>query len=94
MLASLTGSQQVVKIVRDELVALLGEEGAELRLDGRPAVVLLCGLQGSGKTTTAGKLAKRLRGAAAIRCWSPATSSAPPPSSSWCRSAAASACRW
>ncbi len=60
VLASLTGSQQVVKIVRDELVALLGEEGAELRLDGRPAVVLLCGLQGSGKTTTAGKLAKRL----------------------------------
>ena len=62
VLASLTGSQQVVKIVRDELVALLGEEGGELRLDGRPAVVLLCGLQGSGKTTTAGKLAKRLRG--------------------------------
>jgi signal recognition particle subunit SRP54 len=60
VLASLTGSQLVVKIVRDELVALLGEEGAELRLDGRPAVVLLCGLQGSGKTTTAGKLAKRL----------------------------------
>ena len=62
VLASLSGSQQVVKIVRDELVALLGEDGAELRLDGRPAVVLLCGLQGSGKTTTAGKLAKRLRG--------------------------------
>src|SRR5262249_18101759 len=61
VLASLTGSQQVVKIVRDELVALLGEEGVELRLDGRPAVVLLCGLQGSGKTTTAGKLAKRLQ---------------------------------
>ncbi len=60
VLASLTGSQQVVKIVRDELVALLGDDGAELRLDGRPAVVLLCGLQGSGKTTTAGKLAKRL----------------------------------
>jgi signal recognition particle subunit SRP54 len=62
VLASLTGSQQVVKIVRDELVALLGDDGAELRLDGRPAVVLLCGLQGSGKTTTAGKLAKRLHG--------------------------------
>jgi signal recognition particle subunit SRP54 len=62
VLQSLTGSQQVVKIVRDELVALLGEDGAELRLDGRPAVVLLCGLQGSGKTTTAGKLARRLQG--------------------------------
>ena len=61
VLESLTPAQQVVKIVRDELTSLLGEEGTELRLDGRPAVILLCGLQGSGKTTTAGKLAKRLR---------------------------------
>jgi signal recognition particle subunit SRP54 len=61
VLESLTPAQQVVKIVRDELASLLGEEGAELRLDGRPAVILLCGLQGSGKTTTAGKLAKRLK---------------------------------
>jgi signal recognition particle subunit SRP54 len=61
VLESLTPAQQVVKIVRDELAALLGEEGTELRLDGRPAVILLCGLQGSGKTTTAGKLAKRIQ---------------------------------
>ncbi len=61
VLESLTPAQQVVKIVRDELSSLLGDEGTELRLDGRPAVVLLCGLQGSGKTTTAGKLAKRLK---------------------------------
>ena len=61
VLESLTPAQQVVKIVRDELASLLGEEGAELRLDGRPAVILLCGLQGSGKTTTAGKIAKRLK---------------------------------
>jgi signal recognition particle subunit SRP54 len=61
VLESLTPAQQVVKIVRDELSALLGEEGTELRLDGRPAVILLCGLQGSGKTTTAGKLAKRIQ---------------------------------
>ena len=61
VLESLTPAQQVVKIVRDELTSLLGEEGTELRLDGRPAVVMLCGLQGSGKTTTAGKLAKRLK---------------------------------
>jgi signal recognition particle subunit SRP54 len=60
VLASLTAAQQVVKIVRDELISLLGEEGADLRLEGRPAPVLLCGLQGSGKTTTAGKLARRL----------------------------------
>jgi len=61
VLSSLTPAQQVVKVVRDELAALLGEEGTELRLDGRPAVLLLCGLQGSGKTTTAGKLALRLK---------------------------------
>ena len=61
VMESLTPAQQVVKIVRDELTALLGEEGTDLRLDGRPAVIMLCGLQGSGKTTTAGKLAKRLK---------------------------------
>jgi signal recognition particle subunit SRP54 len=60
VLDSLTPAQQVIKIVRDELIVLLGEGGHELELAGRPAVVLLCGLQGSGKTTTAGKLAKRL----------------------------------
>jgi signal recognition particle subunit SRP54 len=61
VLESLTPAQQVIKIVRDELVLLLGEPGEELRLSGTPAVVMLCGLQGSGKTTTAGKLARRLR---------------------------------
>ncbi len=61
VLQSLKPDQQVIKIVRDELVDLLGTEPAgELRLEGRPAVVLMCGLQGSGKTTTSGKLAKRL----------------------------------
>jgi signal recognition particle subunit SRP54 len=62
VLESLTPAQQVVRIVRDELIALLGEEGADLDLKGAPAIVLLCGLQGSGKTTTAGKLARRLSG--------------------------------
>jgi signal recognition particle subunit SRP54 len=63
VLDSLSGPQQVVAIVRDELTATLGGEDAqELRVDGKPAVILLCGLQGSGKTTTAGKLAKRLAG--------------------------------
>ena len=61
VLSSLTPDQQMIRIVRDELIAVLGEPGAELQLEGRPAVVLLCGLQGSGKTTTAGKLAVRLR---------------------------------
>ncbi len=61
VLSSLTPSQQVIKIVRDELTLLLGEEGSDLQLTGRPSVVLLCGLQGSGKTTTSGKIARRLR---------------------------------
>lgn len=61
VLDSLTPAQQVVKIVRDELQVLLGEEGSELDLTGRPATVVLCGLQGSGKTTSAGKLAHRAR---------------------------------
>ena len=61
VLESLTPAQQVIKIVRDELTSLLGEDAAELQLEGKPAVVMLCGLQGSGKTTTAGKLARRLK---------------------------------
>ena len=61
VLESLSPAQQVIKIVRDELaVTLGGEDAKELRVDGAPAVVLMCGLQGSGKTTTSGKLAKRL----------------------------------
>src|SRR5436190_24279954 len=61
VLQSLKPDQQVIKIVRDEIVALLGTDAAgELRLEGRPAVILMCGLQGSGKTTTCGKIAKRI----------------------------------
>ncbi len=63
VLESLSPAQQVIAIVREELAATLGGEDAkELKLDGTPAVILLCGLQGSGKTTTAGKLGKRLAG--------------------------------
>jgi signal recognition particle subunit SRP54 len=51
----------VTRIVRDELVALLGGRRADLDLSGRPAVVALVGLQGSGKTTSAGKLALHLK---------------------------------
>ncbi|MCB1882790.1 MAG: signal recognition particle protein [Geminicoccaceae bacterium] len=57
---SVTPGQMVVKIVHDQLVELLGE-AAELRLGSPPAVILMTGLQGSGKTTTTGKLAKRLK---------------------------------
>lgn len=61
VLQSLTPDQQVIRIVRDELTELLGEPAKELELKGRPAVLMLCGLQGSGKTTSAGKIAKRLK---------------------------------
>ncbi|PLX98687.1 MAG: signal recognition particle protein [Desulfuromonas sp.] len=63
VLKSLTPAQQVVKIVRDELGRLMGEaENAELNLKAAPPVALmLCGLQGAGKTTTCGKLALKLR---------------------------------
>jgi signal recognition particle subunit SRP54 len=62
VLKSLTPAQQVVKIVHEELTTLLGGEAPRLDLSGKPPVALmLVGLQGSGKTTTAAKLAKRLK---------------------------------
>ncbi|MGE0449129.1 MAG: signal recognition particle protein [Vicinamibacterales bacterium] len=61
VLRSLTASQQVVRIVRDEMLALFGDgQGGLTQSSKRPRVVLLLGLQGAGKTTTAGKLAKWL----------------------------------
>ena len=57
VLGSVTPAQMVTKIVHDELVTLLGGSTTELDFRGRPAVVMLVGLQGSGKTTTAAKLA-------------------------------------
>ena len=60
VMLSLSPAQQVVKFLRDELVSLLGQEQAKLRFGRPPSVFLLVGLQGSGKTTTAGKLAKWL----------------------------------
>jgi signal recognition particle subunit SRP54 len=61
VLKSVKPGQQFVKIIRDELVLLLGTDSKDLVLKNNPAVILLAGLQGSGKTTTAGKLAYRLR---------------------------------
>jgi signal recognition particle subunit SRP54 len=57
VMASLTPGQQVVKIVNDELTLLMGSRHQDINLSGQqPASVMLVGLQGSGKTTTAGKL--------------------------------------
>lgn len=60
VMRSLTPGQQVVKIVNEELTRLMGSSHEKLHLTGHPAVVMLVGLQGSGKTTTAAKLAKLL----------------------------------
>jgi len=61
VLESLTPAQQLVKIVRTELAEMMGGERVGLALDRRPAVVLLVGLQGSGKTTATAKLAALLK---------------------------------
>ena len=60
VLQSLTAGQQIVKIVNDELEKLLGAGDSTLHLQGNPAVIALVGLQGSGKTTTAAKLARHI----------------------------------
>jgi signal recognition particle subunit SRP54 len=62
VMGSLTPAQQVVKVVNEELVALMGSGDSRLAFSGRPpTVVLMAGLQGSGKTTTCAKLAKLLQ---------------------------------
>ncbi len=61
VLTAVKPSQLMVKIVHDELVRLMGGETAEVKLESRPAVILMSGLQGSGKTTFSGKLARMLK---------------------------------
>lgn len=61
VLESLTPTQQVVKIINEELTALLGGSESGLDLSGKPAVIMLVGLHGSGKTTSAAKIANMVR---------------------------------
>lgn len=61
IIESVSAHQQFIKIVHDELVALMGNDEEELKFQKRPAVILLCGLQGSGKTTQTVKLANLLK---------------------------------
>ena len=61
VLTALKPNQVMVKIVHDELATLMGASASELELKGQPAVILMAGLQGSGKTTFSGKLAGMLR---------------------------------
>jgi signal recognition particle subunit SRP54 len=61
VLTAVKPSQLMVKIVHDELAELMGGEAAELNMNGRPSIILMSGLQGSGKTTFSGKLANMLK---------------------------------
>ena len=61
VLTAVKPSQLMVKIVHDELTQLMGGETVEVDIDARPAVILMSGLQGSGKTTFSGKLARMLK---------------------------------
>ncbi len=61
VLTAIKPSQLMVKIVHDELADLMGGKAVELKLDGRPSIILMSGLQGSGKTTFSGKLANLLK---------------------------------
>ncbi|HHX77581.1 MAG TPA: signal recognition particle protein [Firmicutes bacterium] len=61
VLKSITPGQQVIKIVHDEMTKMMGGGKSDLILQGSPAVIMLAGLQGSGKTTTAAKLARYLK---------------------------------
>ncbi len=64
---SIKPKELMVKIVHDELAALMGGEAATLNLSGNPTIILMSGLQGSGKTTLSGKLAKKLKSEKAKR---------------------------
>ena len=61
VLTAVKPSQLMVKIVHDELTQLMGGETSEINLDSKPAIILMSGLQGSGKTTFSGKLARMLK---------------------------------
>lgn len=62
VLESLTPAQQIVKIVNEELIKVMGQEAAPLNKSKKiPTVIMMVGLQGAGKTTSAGKLARRLK---------------------------------
>ena len=80
VLTAIKPGELMVKIVHDEMSNLMGGDAAPLHIDGRPAIILMSGLQGSGKTTFTAKLANKLKNERAnARCWPPATFTAPPP---------------
>ena len=86
VLTAVKPGQLLVKLVHDEMAELMGGEAVGLNLTGKPAIILMSGLQGSGKTTFSGKLANMLKTKTArTRCSWPATSTVRLPSTS---------CKW
>lgn len=67
VLTALKPSELMVKIVYDELTALMGSESSPVNLKGKPSIILMSGLQGSGKTTFSGKLAKKFKSEKGMR---------------------------
>ena len=61
VLTSISPGQLLIKITHDELVRLMGGEKSDIKLGGNPTIILMSGLQGSGKTTFSGKLANYLK---------------------------------
>ncbi|MDE5653489.1 MAG: signal recognition particle receptor subunit alpha, partial [Muribaculaceae bacterium] len=67
VLTAVKPKEMMIKIVHDELVELMGGDQAPINVNGRPAVILMSGLQGSGKTTFSGKLARKFKSEKARR---------------------------
>ena len=83
VLKAVKPGQMMTKIVRDELALLMGGTATDIRLEGNPAVILIAGLQGSGKTTFQASWLRSSRARKAGRyCWSPATFTVRQPSTS------------
>ena len=61
VMKSLTPGQMVIKIVKDELTNLMSSPNQKLQLSSNPAIIMMCGLQGAGKTTMCGKLGAYLK---------------------------------
>ena len=83
VLQSITPGQQIVKIIFDELIKLMGGVKTDIALAPMPpTIIMVAGLQGSGKTTFCAKLARYLKGKGRYPCSSPRTSTGRPPSTS------------
>ena len=93
VLASLNPSQQVIGFVHQELINMMGPVDNSLHLKPDLTVLMMCGLQGSGKTTTCGKLARMIHERGASRFWSRPTCSVRRPSTSCTSWASNWACR-